>query len=357
MKPKLTSWDGDFSSLKIGLEQEHFILKNRTVPTLSEVKAVFQDLIRQGFVARSFDADNEPLSANMDFSSGYVSIKNDFCTHVIEIAFPPLSEPEEIEAIYESVWKSVKEALAKNKISIIPGAAIADELSAVNLVPHKRIEWYANRRNPEPKPTLWFKHPTTLMCATQIHMNILNESFFSKLPSLYSLEYLIPLAFSNSPKLLGEQYHCARPLIWRDNRPVDYPLWDYCDYIPTSKKEYGKLIAQTKAFERDFSFIAPRDYGSVEFRTACSQDNIQSILELIALRIGIYLYVSHFSNSSSFATREEFYKVCQNGQISKHILERDIQGLKPVTKEFSNKWLPYFQQALRKLEVHLERCC
>jgi hypothetical protein len=154
------------------------------------------------------------------------------------------------------------------------------------------------------------------ICATQVHLDVLDDGLYSLLPGLYAIEYLVPLLFANGSTFAGQHAHCVRPLIWRDCFSQSYLAHGFPDPVPASAAEHGRLLDATPGFIRDYTLIAPRPMlGSVEFRSACAQDTLARIIELIALRLASYAAARAHQIAPRSGMREHFHDVCDTGRF------------------------------------------
>lgn len=280
------------------------------------MKSVFSELANSKYRISSTDADLKPLSVNRDTEDGYISVKNDFCTHIIEFALPPRGSPSALRALYVEVYDDIANALEKRNLKIKFGGSLKTPPKEISILPgHPRTEWLATRDLPGGFNPLVFRYFTSLMCATQVHLNILDENFFRYLSRFYSLEFIFPLIFTNSSNYNGSTGHCVRPLAWEANFFPSYLATSFPTKIPTDQLAYSQMLLETVGFQRDYSFICPRQTGSVEFRSTCSQDSVEEILNLVAMRIA----AANFASSSSpitLSNRDDFYSVCRTGRLT-----------------------------------------
>jgi len=341
---KLQPWAKNPKDIGIGIEQEHFIFKGSEAPCLEDIKTVFAELCDGEYHVRASDSDNRPLAVNHDMAGGYIAIKNDFCTHILEVSLPPLKSVVTLSNIYNDTWGMLDAVLKKHGIHRKLGGSLSSLPENWETVPSKRLEWFKSRSTSKPTPEYWHRDFGAFICSTQIHLNVLDENFYEFLPKLYSFEYLTPLLFSNSHEFNAKNAHCVRPLVYRDNYPSSYIANAYPKKIPSCKKQYEQMISSTKDFIRDYTFIAPRRFGSIEFRAACSQDDFSQIMELAALKVAGFVAASA-SEHTHRTQMEQFYDVCRSGEVDQAILLNDFAELVLVAEK-----LPVcFRDAFEKL--------
>lgn len=347
---KRPSWNQSSENILIGIEHEFFIFQNGQAPSLPTMHAFYQRLCANGYSA-SKEKAGFILEVRKNLKTGYVAINNDFCTHILEIAMPPLVTASEVSQMFDEVMADITLALKEQGISIFYDSTLPDVNFQMELVPHERREWYKNRRA-QSISRLWHPYPTTLMTSTQVHLNILDGDFYQKLPQFYQLEYLYPLFFSNSRCILKNQFHCARPIIWQQNKPLQYNAWAFPGNIPMTRESYQKMLDQIEYFSRDFSFISPRSFGTAEFRSACSQKDLSSILELVALRLAVVqlLFKSHdYADARPLVdAQENFFSVCEKGVHHQEILEYDLFFLKAASEKLPFDWKQHFDRFFRR---------
>ena len=350
-KPSVPFWNEKPENLFAGIEQERFIFhENGTAPTLDEIKSVFENLISNGFIARKLDYDGRPLAVNQDSEFGYLSIKNDFATHIVEAAFPPISDSVDLMIYMDKTWLAISRAASTVGLRIQEGALISQLPPRFQLVPHERREWLPNRVVPKVPSFYWHKYFNVLMCSTQVHLNILDRKFYTYLPAFYSHEYLVPLLFSNSPVNGKLKAHCARPLIWRDSFDNNYQAFAIPKDLPTTPEQYDLFLKRSSDFQRDYTFIAPRSFGSAEFRTACAQDTLDQIMQVAVLRMAIVIAASVGKLPIISGARDYFYEVCQNGTSSKEVNSVSYQALSEGAHLLPARWRKFIDPTLERLK-------
>jgi len=165
------------------------------------------------------------------------------------------------------------------------------------------------------------------MSSIHLHLNVLDDAFYPRLPAMYSVEYLTPLLYSESPAFNGCRAHCARPLMYRDGFCLAYRASAIPDPIPTTAAAYRDFIAASRGFIRDYTFIAPSWRGTVEFRVACNQPSPAEIIEVLALRAALLLGVSRGCWRERPNLRSLFWNVCLTGTVPQSILDEDYSIL------------------------------
>lgn len=342
-----------------GIEQEHFIFRDGKSPTLQEIFLFFNALKKEGFSEHVTDSNGRPLSVALGTSHGQVIIKNDFCTHILEIAFPPLNSVLVFERLYKEVVGRIGDSLSTVGCNIKYGGSLDHVPIETVLVPNDnnhnkaRLEHLLNR--PLPNRRYTDRKFNAAISATQIHLNVFDRSFYKIMPSLYSFEYLFPLLFSNSKTFIGYSAHCVRPLIYRDNFSPSYKACAFPDPVPNTEASYDKMLSKSEHFIRDYTFIAPRTNGTVEYRSGCSQNESGDIVNMLALRVATYYAAENGKRPYSRQSKEVFYQVCEAGFVPTEILETDLVAISNTKNVISNTlWKP-LSSVLEKMQFILDK--
>lgn len=197
---------------------------------------------------------------------------------------------------------------------------------------------------------------SAVMCATHVHLPATSPGVYGLLPFLYSYEYLIPLLFSTSHAFRGQSAHCVRPLMYRDSFTDSYPATAFPVQVPDSPDAHRALIAASYPFVRDYSFIVPRSFGTVKFRTACAQDSARAALELTALYIAIWHLSRQGVMSAVPNPRDHFYRVCELGLTGCDAnAGEDVGRLRIVCEQLPDVWAGYGLETLGRFTVDKSR--
>ncbi|MBL0941238.1 MAG: hypothetical protein IBJ00_00680 [Alphaproteobacteria bacterium] len=339
----MVNYTSSFSPL-FGLEQEHFIFKDGVPPTKKDVEDFFILLNNYGYLVQVRNEEGKIGAIAKNTKYGLITIKNDFCTHILEVAFPPLQNLLNLEILYVETWNLISSQLRRLGIKIHYGGVLKElPNNTILYTPDQSAALRQSRLIQREVPSLKYSEVKffAVICATQIHLNVHESQLYIYLDRLYSFEYLIPLLFSTSKIFLNHHAHCVRPLIYRDSFKSCYQAFAYPYIIPDSREKYNGMIKSSVSYLKDYSFIVPRrDLGTIEFRTACAQTDVKRIIELIVLRYAIFLIAQNFRSHSSTCSSFLFYKVCENGHINSSILQADFTQLKRA--------LPFLPPTFRK---------
>ena len=273
-----------------GIEQEHFVLHtDGSPPAHAEIDQLYDALRTDGFRTRTTNRHGQVLAVSRPTEFGELVVTNDSCTHILEVAFPPLRDLSEFRAMYAEVFGLLNERLRPHGLSIQRGAVFDP--------PPLEIHWRPKETDPEGERLKKFisreplVHPLfaasfpALFAATHVSLSVPADEAYPRLESYYAYEFLVPLLFSNSRSFQGVAGHCIRPLAWLANFHQPYPLLGIPDPIPTSRQQYE---AQRSASPfRDYSFVAVRDAHRLEFRAACSQDTVEEVEQLIRFHLAV----------------------------------------------------------------------
>lgn len=346
-------WGGETARLTFGIEQEQFAFRlDGTPPTREDCLAVLDALLARGMTPGARDEHGDLVTVWRETPTGPLTMKNDFCSHIFEVSYPPARRVDEFVALYREAQDLAQAALATRGIRLRTGGALAHLPARPLFRPSDsdktwgRIQAYLTR----PVPRRPFSHRLFFagMCSTQIHLNILAADFYPRLPALYGVEHLVPLLYSVSPVFNGRRAHCVRPLMYRDGFSEAYRTNCIPRPIPRTTDEYTALRAASKGFLRDYTFIAPSRHGTVEFRAACSQPTVADIVELLALRVAMTVGVWR-GYWRARAPERFFWDACLSGEVPEAILAEDADALTRAQPELPDDLRAPLDGALRRL--------
>lgn len=351
----MQAWGGDLAQLTYGVEQERFLFRvDGAVPSLRDIEAMYDAFLAHGFSPGPVNAAGHLTSVLCDTPTGIIDIKNDFCTHIFEVSFPPMRRMEELREMYREVAGITNAIHTTLNLVIIPGGTQPRPPAETTIIASNsdlekaRILSIVNRAVP-PLPFSDRLFPAA-MCSTQIHANILEASWFPRVPAYYAVEYLIPLLYSNSPSFNDLPAHCARLLMYRDGMPADYFANAIPPMLPTSPQEYNTLVTCSRDYVRDYSFLAPSRHGTIEFRAGCSQNTMEDILELLALRVALIAGVHQGAWSARPHYREAFWQLCATGIAPTADITHDYHTLQRVRDDLPDDFAAALGGPLTRLE-------
>lgn len=328
----VVSWQDDIRRLDYGIEQERFVFKaGGAPPSREEIVGVFQALVDRRMAPKAYDDEGGLIAVKRGTSTGLLVMKNDFCSHIFEVAFPPFRTVEQFRALYRETDELVRDVLAGFGIAVQPGGSLASLPEEIVFRPSdsnyidKRMDIFFAR----PLPARPFSHRLFFagMTSVHVHLNVLDDALYGRLPALYSVEYLVPLLYSESPVFNGRRAHCTRPLMYRDGFCEAYRASGLPDPVPTTAVAYRDFLAGAQGLIRDYSFIAPSWHGTVEFRTACSQPRLEDIIELLALRVALVNGVARGDWHERPNLRSLFWNACLTGSAPPSVLDEDYSIL------------------------------
>jgi hypothetical protein len=332
------SWQDDVRRLDYGIEQEQFAFKADGVPpSREEIIGVLETLAARGMAPKAYDREGTLIAVKRETPDGPLVMKNDFCSHIFEMAFPPVRSVAAFTGIYREAEVLAREVLGGFGISAQPGGSLAamprEIVQRASDSDHvqKRMDRYEGR--PLPRRPFSHRYFFAGMCSIHCHLNVLDDAFYPRLPAMYSVEYLVPLLYSESPVFNGRRAHCTRPLMYRDGFCLAYRATAIPEPIPATRAAYGEFIAHSRDFIRDYSFIAPSWRGTVEFRTACNQPSLDEIIEVLALRVALVMGVARGYWRERPNLRALFWNACLTGTAPQSILDEDYAVLTRVWPE------------------------
>lgn len=307
---------------KIGIEHEFFILDTRDrVPDKHVLTHFFHVLGRKGF--KAFNPE-KPFVLSRDVGEGYIAVSNDFCSHILEIAFPPVVDLVASEEMFLSVLEEIESCLSICGLSIKKGAYLSVEDRDLEFVQNEKFDWFNNRKFPQ--ETYSERYPTAKIASTQFDIDILNaDAFFNNLKYAYSFEYLLAHFY----RAQSDKSRINRALVWRDSFQSEYLLHGYSLLEDVSSfEDYTKIKKTLPNLLRDYSFIAPRSEQRVEFRGSCSQESLRKIISLAQIRLIIVEMLENMDcQHLPIVTSQEFYSFCESGESNSEKLTRLLDSI------------------------------
>jgi hypothetical protein len=330
-KPKYPHYGGDLNNLIFGIETEYIVrhkLDRERYLSRMEFETVCNTLkSKYGYKSRSVD-DIARLS--IDTELGFVCIKPDFAYNILEISYPPRRAPDELRDLIEKITDQIDTSLSeigftRAESSVVPRTPFNFDL--VEFERHSLWLTFFTKRNEKSSPFFFPEYPA-MTAATQVHLNILDETFFARLPLMYELEWFAVSRFSKS-RIFNEQKNtCSRVLLVDTTLGKDYPLRTVPSKVPNSIEQYLDLLLQTPKYfpkdpfypSKDYTFIRPRPFGSVEFRSTCSQSSVEDQLKICAFRALQVAYASVQNKIIPINSPREV--MIENCHISQHETSR-----------------------------------
>ena len=346
MKPTKTSLvSSEIADTKFGVETEFFLVScsGQRCPSLEQMDRLFR------LVAKSpnwqIGCDQESgLATECLLSSphGVAIIKNDFSTNIIEVAFPPLSSPQNFREIFQSVDRVLVPALESQNLKVLPGTVGDFKAEEIVLRPppneayRQRLDFDIKRLdNGQPLFDPYFYGN---ICSTQVSLSISREEWRPIAERLYDYEYLVPLLFSTPSTTKGITRHCLRHFLYEHNWPKDpymgFPI-DVSGLVAAAD-----LDPEPQTLK--FAYCVSRDEHRVEFRSCDRLDDAETILEMIFLRLANYLAAKKgLSNQPKdrfpdFDRRSAFESVCRVGTVPS--IDSPRPDFEIVLKTFGSKW-------------------
>jgi hypothetical protein len=250
---------------------------------------------RGGYEIRSQTEGQGFFCLGQDTSSGYISIKPDFAMHLLEVSLPPRRNEEELRALLQQTLRVLDESLAEAGLYRDERSIVSDPGARFELAEVGRLRGYVEQfpARSETSAELYFPHYPALIASTHVHLNVPLDRSLGLMQFMYELEWLAIRLFSKSYFFDGREYGCARVLLYEDSLGESYRLKTVPEKVPTTLDEYVAAFNSSPAYfsadpffpVRDLSFIRPRHFGTLEFRSACSQSRVEEILDVAAFRV------------------------------------------------------------------------
>lgn len=307
---------------RFGVEHEFFVLHCSTnaPPSKEVIEQFFLELSQTN--KRDFELRDWGHFLDLDVCQGIntATVKCDAFTHIIEVAFSPIREITGFQLLWECCFNAIDDALARVGLKRMSSGALPVEIGNPLYYPSRSdpLNERAKFLRTLPDTNLPFFHPATMPSAASTQISFDKSDIQAPLSKLFGLELFIPLWFSNSDSMLGTKGHCLRPLF----------LWDYFRQpgiltgIPEEAfrdDDYRSKLPRERG--ADYSFIADRG-DRIEFRTACSQPNLETLIEMIRFRMKVInaaptLFATWFDDFSFIC--EQFRTICRDGTHSEEL--------------------------------------
>jgi len=293
---------------KIGIEHEFFIQRlDGDIPSSTDLKLFFEKLKKYNF--REY-APKENTTLSKDYEDGYVAINNDFCTHILEIAFPPVFDLEKSKDMFLDVFNIVEKCLSDSRLKKISDSYINIEDEKIKFVYNSRFTFFKNKK--KVKTENYEQYPTAKIVSTQYDIDVLDENkTFKNLSKFYSFEYLLTyLNIDNNT--------CKRHLIWKESFDNSYFYNGFININVDSYKEYKNKFDSYKV-ARDYSYISPRSNKRIEFRGSSSLNTVDEIIFFGILRQRI-MDIVESGVDIPFVSKNEFYELCMSKKANVKII-------------------------------------
>ncbi|WP_161962337.1 hypothetical protein [Nocardioides speluncae] len=325
---------------RVGVEEERFVLVDGRAPATAEFRALITELARRGgyAVAEVGTTAGPLLEARRETPTGRVTVKHDYGTHLVEVAYPPVSTRDELVALYAEVWDGLRPAAEATGVDFLDTSYLADLPAGYVYAEH---DMYAARTErligrPLPPAPLAAPHFLAHLAATQVTIEVDPEWLVAHLPAAYSLLYLVPSTFSRPQQVGGRSYRAARPPAYRDNLP-HHPLAGVPRELPSTLADYRRTQADVPLGLRDYSFFSIRDNGLVEVRVGDALPTAGAVADLVALVLGLVRYAADAAPSA--APADEFYRFCEDGTLPDRARE-DLAAMSEAIDALPLAWRP-----------------
>jgi hypothetical protein len=301
---------------------------------------------------------------SMETKVGYVTVKPDFAFHLVEISLPPRGSPSELAQLITFILDRLDQALARLKFRRATYSAYPKSSIRYDMVESDRLARFMKYAESAQIGGSPFSNPNypAIISSVQVHLNILTDEFFPLLPYLYEPEWKIVSMFSNSSVFDEETIGCARILFYEMTLGSNYFLKTIPPIVPKSWDDYASAFNKTPSYDhngasalpRDYSLIRPREFGSVEFRSACSQISMPSIMAICAMRILQLLYAKRsLGNGHKFDDKVTRDALLKWSKLSTQLVHRSEfesvvdARIKLAVSEMPNEWHRYLPNHMK----------
>ncbi|WP_339743109.1 hypothetical protein [uncultured Rubinisphaera sp.] len=298
---------------RIGIEVEYLLLTSQgQAPATELLTQFYQEFVQRGWKAES--ADTPPrLVVKTRIENSEIVLKNDFATCILEFVFPPFEKLEELRKFWENsiaVAREIADSLdmSLHRQAVYPTVPVDfDYRLAIDDPDGSRLQKYLNR--PVIDSPYFARNYPAAICAAQVSLDLTFESFLDLLPGLYEFEYLVPLLFTTGQEFQTQSNFSVRSLIiqnnWHDVVNAGFPA-DLAGLI-------SELTQRGPTGGRHLSNLVPRGANRIEFRSADTQPDLESLAKLIAFRLMSLTAAQQVQKIDSKIARIHFLRVCQDG--------------------------------------------
>ena len=298
-------WRYQWDELLFGVEVEYFVTQKGNPSHLfkkSDFEWFLHRMERFGYSCKN--PANNLWYFVKETQVGYVVVKPDFVFHELEIALPPRSDLVVLTNLLKNVLQEVDSCLDELGFERLRDSFLDLKLSEMELVKIPRYEGYLNcsrERSGKNEFSQWYF--PAFLAATHVHLNVSSEEDLRLMPVLYELEWLA-LALFDRTRHRTNTVRSLRTLYYRDSFGHDYRLVGVPERIPASLDEYVEqynasptLYPNDPFFPvRDYSSIRPTRFGTLEFRSACSPLEIETVRIIVAFRAVQWFYAIKYAD-------------------------------------------------------------
>lgn len=332
-----------------GLEQERFLLRRGVAASDVQAIAMFDAVValaNAGYAPGLGQARRKDEAWIVNSRHGPIKLSFEGYPHQVEAALPPVAGLSEMIRLHDSIWSVIEHAATSLGLELGEGAHFSapGHVRLSSTTPVAKRERFVTFEDASCKARR-FSSRTYLasVCATQLHLDADSEDMFGLLPALYAYMYIVPALFSKSRRLSAHgPVHNVRMLVLRDSYPEGYPLALFPPQIPSSVEDHARLVQACNG-GRDYSLVAPRTFGTLEFRAADAQTEADRLAELCAF----YVLLVRSARAGVIGPRadaaERFWSACEQGPPDARLLLNDLAAIgstcyrapDPVTAAFS----------------------
>jgi hypothetical protein len=295
---------------RFGIEEEHFICNYKGIPSISDLERLWANLKNKEWIDRTSSSKTIP-GVQKKVEDGIIEIKPDYCTHILEISYPPVKSLNSFKQYFNLVWTDLSKSLFSEGLFVSPVSALNENPKNVILYDScgnlERLLRAKSRNLPSRK----FASPNApaLMTGFQVSVELLESDSIDFL-NLYKYLFGAIELFCEKGELNGSKARKIRPLLYRDLYSDEHPALGYPGSIP-NHKNYLKWLSEKDANIRDYRFVALRSKNRLEFRLSDSQNQLNEMFKIISYHLAIFDIHKNFLLPEKFNS-QNFYNVCEN---------------------------------------------
>lgn len=337
-------------AVPFGIEEEFFVMHGSgRAPATDEIDALFIKLCELGCRGVGGSALGVPGGAVFEADGRAAVIKTEHCTHVLEIAFPPLTCPLEFCELWKQVFGLLTAAMDWLGLRIQAGSVLG-EVPSHHVRPNENDPGGARQRRLIERPStgseLFVAELFAVICSTQVSLGAAWQGVAANLESYYALEYLFPLLYSRGSRFGEQQAHSIRPLIMQANFTAEFGQVGFPADVRQSvaENEMGATVGR-----RSYAYIARRE-NRVEFRSADCQGDVDRVLEIAALRLLIHeLVKGGYREPDIDSSRNRFFDAC-HAKTQTLLSKQQQRMLRTKQSLLDSNWRNWILRAIEKLQ-------
>jgi hypothetical protein len=280
--------------LRVGLELEYLVVDGKSEPIQKSAFDKIIEKLSEAFPNSRIKRDEAIQILVCNMGRGVtLEVKPDFAFNVVELSLGVLTYGL-FRELTPVVLERFFETLGTLGLRIEKRSVVNSRRDQIEIVPLPRLAGYLEQFEEDRKSLVGKPWYPAEIASIQVHVESLTQDFFDLAPYFFIQEFIFnkkynfgtSFEFSNPSgvgrfgyyeKSLGEKY-----LLKTIPEKIYDGIAQYEEYadasIPYFKEDPISPV-------RDLTFVRPRSFGTIEFRSACTNSDFRVIDELVLQRI------------------------------------------------------------------------